>query len=48
MQALLFDMGRIELDFGRIKHEALDLAAALIRLHDGLEDGSPMAQRSTK
>jgi hypothetical protein len=35
-------------DFGRIKHEALDLAAALIRLHDGLADGSSMAQRSAK
>lgn len=31
-----------------IRKEALDLAAALIRLHDGLEPGSAMALRSRK
>jgi hypothetical protein len=35
-------------DFEAIRHEALDLAAALIRLHDGLVEGSPMAERSGK
>jgi NTP pyrophosphatase (non-canonical NTP hydrolase) len=35
-------------DFAAIRHEALDLAAALIRLHDGLVEGSPMAERSGK
>jgi NTP pyrophosphatase (non-canonical NTP hydrolase) len=35
-------------DLAQIKHEALDLAAALIRLHEGLKDGSAMVQRSVK
>ena len=36
-------------DFASIRREALDLAAALLRLHDGLEDpGSAMALRSQK
>jgi NTP pyrophosphatase (non-canonical NTP hydrolase) len=35
-------------NLAQIKHEALDLAAALIRLHDGLKDGTAMAQRSVK
>jgi len=33
-------------DLKRVKAEALDLAAALIRLHDGLVAGSSMASRS--
>ena len=37
-----------ENDIKAIKHEALDLAAALIRLHDGLDKGSAMAERSRK
>jgi NTP pyrophosphatase (non-canonical NTP hydrolase) len=35
-------------DLPQINHEALDLAAALIRLHKGLKDGSALAQRSVK
>ena len=35
-------------DFDQIRHEALDLAAALIRLHDGLTPGSAMQERSSK
>jgi NTP pyrophosphatase (non-canonical NTP hydrolase) len=33
-------------DRGRIQEEALDLAAALIRLHDGLTADSAMRKRS--
>ena len=35
-------------DMAAIRREALDLAAALIRLHDGLEQGSDMWRRSVK
>lgn len=37
-----------ENDMAAIRREALDLAAALIRLHDGLEQGSDMWRRSVK